>query len=799
MWKLGLGCLGLWVLFCRAEIYLVSVEGDPPVVAYSGFEDKEEISAYTQKLQRQHEMILEQSLESGSYKKLYSYRHLINGFAVQMSPEQAEKLREAPGVVNVQRDWKVQRLTTHTPKFLGLPSEVWPSGGGEERAGEGIVIGIVDTGIYPQHPSFAVGGNVHFGPVPRYKGKCEIDAANARTFCNGKIVGAQHFAAAAIAAGSFNPAIHFDSPLDGDGHGTHTAATAAGNYGIPVRMHGYEFGKASGMAPCARIAVYKALYRQFGGFVADVVAAIDQAVEDGVDILNLSVGPNSPPATEKITFLNPFDAALLSAVKAGVFVVQAAGNGGPFPKSIVSFSPWITTVAAGQDDRRYNNSLFLGNGKILSGVGLAPATPRDRSFTLVSANDALLNDSEVLYSPSDCQSSDAFNKSLIQGNILVCGYSYNFVYGSASIKMVAQTAKNLTAAGFVLVVESVTPGAKFDPVPVKIPGIVITDPELSKILIQYYNTSTLRDPSGQVTRFGSSGAIGNGLKPLLQNTAPQVALYSSRGPDVMDFSYDDVDVLKPDILAPGSLIWAAWTPNGTDEANYVGEGFAMISGTSMAAPHIAGIAALVKQKHPAWSPAAVKSALQTTSSVIDHAGKPLQAQHLSATGLTTLVQATPFDYGSGAVNPKAALDPGLVFDARYEEYVSFLCSVPGIDKNSVANSTRSRCTGKVESLSDLNTAYIVVANLAGPRTIVRRATNVGRTETYTISGSLPPAASLEIRPTVLTLKEGETKMFSVTLTPKSISGDYVFGQIILKGDKGHIVRMPIAVLPKTAK
>ncbi|GER40788.1 subtilase family protein, partial [Striga asiatica] len=119
------------------------------------------------------------------------------------------------------------------------------------------------------------------------------------------------------------------------------------------------------------IAVYKALYRLFGGFVADVVAAIDQAVHDGVDILNLSVGPNSPPSNTKITYLNSFDITLLSAMKVGVFVAQVAGNGGPSPKTMVYYSPWITTVAAAVDDRQYKKHLTLGNGKILAGLGLS--------------------------------------------------------------------------------------------------------------------------------------------------------------------------------------------------------------------------------------------------------------------------------------------------------------------------------------------------------------------------------------------------------------------------------------------
>ncbi|QHN92897.1 Subtilisin-like protease [Arachis hypogaea] len=136
-------------------------------------------------------------------------------------------------------------------------------------------------------------------------------------------------------------------------------------------MHGYKFGRASGMAPRARIAVYKALYRLFRGFVADVVASIDQVVYDGVDILILSVGLNSLPAATKTTFLNPFDATLLGVVKAGVFVAQAVGNGGHFPKTMVSYSPWIASIAAAINDRRYKNHLTLENGKVLVGIGLS--------------------------------------------------------------------------------------------------------------------------------------------------------------------------------------------------------------------------------------------------------------------------------------------------------------------------------------------------------------------------------------------------------------------------------------------
>ncbi|KAG6705872.1 hypothetical protein I3842_07G199000 [Carya illinoinensis] len=793
----------------KAEIYLVTVEGEP-IISYRGGVDgfeataveseenidttSEIVTSYARHLDLKHDMLLGMLFEQGTYKKLYSYRHLINGFAVHISPEQAEILRRAPGVKSVERDWKVRKLTIHTPQFLGLPTGVWPTGGGFDRAGEDIIIGFVDSGIFPHHPSFATRNTEPYGPVPKYRGKCELDPDTKRDFCNGKIIGAQHFAQAAIAAGQFNPSVDFASPMDGDGHGSHTAAIAAGNNGVPVRMHGHEFGRASGMAPRARIAVYKALYRNFGGFVADVVAAIDQAVFDGVDILSLSVGPNSPPANTKTTFLNPFDATLLSAVKAGVFVAQAAGNGGPFPKTLVSYSPWITSVAAAIDDRRYKNHLNLGNGKILAGIGLSPATHSNQSYTLVAANDVLLDSSVVKYSPSDCQRPEVLNKNLVQGNILLCGYSFNFVVGTASIKKVSETAKILGAIGFVLAVENVSPGTKFDPVPVGIPGILISDVDKSMDLVDYYNISTSRDWTGRVRSFKATGSIGDGLMPTLHKSAPQVALYSARGPNIKDFSFQDADLLKPDILAPGSLIWAAWSPNGTDEPNYAGEGFALISGTSMAAPHIAGIAALVKRKHPHWSPAAIKSALMTTSTTLDRAGRPLQAQQSSETEATKFVTATPFDYGSGHVNPRAALDPGLIFDAGYGDYLGFLCTTPGIDAHEIKKYTSSPCNYTMGHPWNLNTPSITISHLVGTQTVTRRVTNVAEEETYVIRTRMAPAIAIEASPPAMTLLPGASRKFSVTLTVRSMTRTYSFGEVLMQGSRGHKVRIPVVAM-----
>ncbi|CAM8891845.1 unnamed protein product [Rhodiola kirilowii] len=647
------------ISYGEAEIYIVTMEGEP-VISYQGgldgFEatavDTDEkvdfasdiVIAYSRHLEKKHDMLLGMLFDRGTYTKLYSYRHLINGFAVHLSSEQAEVLRRASGVISLERDWKVRKLTTHTPQFLGLPTGVWPTGGGFDRAGEDIVIGFVDSGIYPHHPSFANDPRDPYGPVPKYRGKCEVDPDTKISFCNGKIIGAQHFAEAAKAAGAFNPTVDYASPLDGDGHGSHTAAIAAGNNGVPVVMCEHEFGRASGMAPRARIAVYKALYRLFGGFVADVMAAIDQAVHDGVDILNLSVGPNSPPSNTKITFLNPFDATLLAAVKAGVFVAQAAGNGGPFPKTLVSYSPWIASVAAACDDRRYKNHLTLGNGKVLAGLGLSASTHPNQIFMLVAANDVLLDSSASKYSPTDCQRPEVFNKNLVEGNILLAE------------------------------------------------------------LIDYYNASTSRDWTGRVKSFKAT-------------------------------------------------------------ADYLGHKFAMVSGTSMAAPHIAGIAALIKQKHPRWSPAAIKSALMTTSTVLDRSGRPIQAQQYSDTESMKFVKATPFDYGSGHVSPRAALDPGLIFDAGYQDYLGFLCTTPGIDSHEIKNYTNSPCNYTIGHPSKLQQP-----------------------------GRMDPAVAIETNPPAMTLKPGASRKFTVTLSVRSVTGMYSFGEVLLKGNRGHKVRIPVVVM-----
>ncbi|GMY38179.1 subtilisin-like protease SBT2.2 [Fagus crenata] len=754
---------------------------------------------YGSRIARVHDSLLRRVLRGEKYLKLYSYHYLINGFAVLVTPQQADKLSRRREVANVVLDFSVRTATTHTPQFLGLP-RAWIQEGGFESAGEGIVIGFVDTGIDPTHPSFADDASEHPYPVPpHFSGICEVTREFPSGSCNRKLVGARHFAASAITRGIFNATKDYASPFDGDGHGTHTASVAAGNHGIPVVVAGHHFGNASGMSPHSHIAVYKALYKSFGGFAADVVAAIDQAAQDGVDIISLSITPNRrPPGIA--TFFNPIDMALLSAVKAGIFAVQAAGNTGPSPKSVFSFSPWIYTVGAASHDRLYSNSIVLGNNVTINGVGLAPGTDKGTMYTLISATDALNNGTTVVNDMyvGECQDSSSFNQDLIQGNLLICSYSIRFVLGLSTIKQALQTAKNLSATGVVFYMDPYVIGFQLNPVPLEMPGIIIPTPEDSKVLLHYYNSSLERDElTKKIIKFRAVASVSGGQKANYSNAAPKVMYYSARGPDPEDNFLDDAEILKPNLVAPGNFIWAAWSSVGTDSVEFQGENFAMMSGTSMAAPHVAGLAALIKQTFPNFSPSAIASALSTTASLHDKYGGPIMAQRAYANPDLNQSPATPFDMGSGFVNATSALNPGLIFDSSYDDYMSFLCGING-SAPVVLNFTGQNCWVYNNTISgaDLNLPSITIAKLNHSKTIQRSVINVAGNETYTVGWTAPYGVSVKVVPMRFFIACGERQVLSVYLNATTSNSVTSFGRIGIFGNQGHIVNIPLSVIVK---
>ncbi|XP_060216978.1 subtilisin-like protease SBT2.2 isoform X2 [Lycium barbarum] len=738
-----------------------------------------------------HDSLLRRVLRGEKYLKVYSYHYLINGFAVLVTPQQAFKLARRREVSNIALDFSVRTATTHTPEFLGLPHGAWAEEGGYETAGEGVVIGFIDTGIDPTHPSF---NDKKTYPVPEhFSGICEVTLDFPSGSCNRKLVGARHFAASAITRGIFNATKDYASPFDGDGHGTHTASIAAGNHGIPVIVAGHNFGNASGMAPHSHIAVYKALYKSFGGFAADVVAAIDQAAQDGVDIINLSITPNRrPPGLA--TFFNPIDMALLSAVKAGIFVVQAAGNTGPSPQSVASFSPWIFSVGASTHDRVYSNSIVLGNHITISGVGLAPGT--DDMYTLVSAIHALNDTAAKDMYVSECQDASKFNQTLIQGNLLICSYSIRFVLGLSTIEQASETAKNLSAAGVVFAMDPFVITFQLNPVPMRLPGIIIPSQDDSKILLQYYNSSLEKDETTtKIVKFGGVACILGGIKANFSLSAPKVMYYSARGPDPEDSSVDNADILKPNLVAPGNSIWAAWSSRGAESIEFQGENFAMMSGTSMAAPHIAGLAALIKQKFPTFSPAAIGSALSTTASLHNKYGGSILAQRAYANPDMNQSPATPFDMGSGFVNATAALDPGLILYTSYDDYVAFLCGING-SAAVLLNYTGESCGVSTMNGTDLNMPSITISKLNQSRKVQRTLTNIARNETYIVGWSAPNGVSVKVTPKRFFIASGQQQVLNVFFNATMNSTTPSFGRIGLLGNRGHVLNIPLSVIVK---
>ncbi|CAA7407075.1 unnamed protein product [Spirodela intermedia] len=781
-------------------IYLVHVEGDGPVAFEP--EHAEKFSnrsgssvSLAKNLVDLHDELLQSSLAEGTYQKLYSFNHIFNGFAVHTTPSQAGRLAAAPGVKLLERDRQAKLMTTYTPAFLGLPG-VWAEGGGEKTAGEGVVIGIIDTGINPAHPSFANDPENPFRPDwrPQFDGACEMSSL-AGALCNGKIVSARHFSAGAAAVFPLNASREL-SPVDEVGHGTHVASVAAGNWGVPVVVGGFKYGTASGMAPRARIAVYKAIYPE-GGTTADVISAIDQAAQDGVHILILSIGPDEPP--EGIpSLLSAFEISLLFARRAGIFVVQAGGNKGPSESTTISVSPWTVGAAAGTTDRKFQATIKLDDGIILQGVGLTGPSYKD-GFPfkpLVAAKDAIAKQRGSQISPAyadECQHPEALEPAVVQGTIVICNFSVGFFNGSSTVTSTLNTAKVLGFAGFILVANPILGDFVAEPLPFTIPGIMIPKVSDVQILLDYYEKTTYRDPERTVTRYGGRASIGEGRIASFDEGAPVVARFSSRGPDVVDRQMNAVDVLKPDILAPGSQIWAAWSPISALEPILRGEDFALLSGTSMAAPHIAGIAALIKQFKPTWDPSEIASAISTTASGYDGNGIPIMSQ---GSDPQSLYPSTPFDRGAGLVNPSRALNPGLVFPSGFKDYISFLCSSPSVDREMVKSTTNRACGSPESSPADLNLPSITIASLRGLQMVRRRVKNMGDVpETYLSSVRQPRGVRVYLKPSLFTIQPQGTQDIQIELKVTEALEGFSFGEIVLVGSLDHIVRLPMSIFP----
>ncbi|TFW17197.1 S8 family peptidase [Duganella callida] len=724
---------------------------------------------------------------------VHDFKLVYNGFVARLTDAEALALKHTDGVLAVRPDTYFAPATSYTPTYLGLdrPGGLWSQLGGKEHAGENIIIGVIDTGIWPENPSFAdrvdangapthdpSGTLVYDAPPARWRGFCQYGYGFNPGACNNKLIGARYYNFLKD-EGMEQHWTEFDSPRDSTagqygkgGHGTHTASTAAGNNGVAANIAGAPVGQVSGMAPRARVAAYKICFTRAasdspvginGCSSTSAVAAIEQAVFDGVDVLSYSISGITDSVDEIV------EQAFLGATNAGVFVSVAAGNAGP-GNSVNHPSPWLTSVGASTTDRLSGAQALLSTGAKYVGASVNP-TPLAAAPVILAENAGSIpyenlagpdrDARRLCYTEADritygASSNGALDPALTAGKVVICQ--------RGNSARVDKSKAVLEAGGVGMVLVDDGNGITIDPHAV--PSVHVSVQDGAAI-----RAAVLAQPSLRI------GISAFGLFPNPEGS-PKMASFSSRGPNMALAS-----ILKPDLTAPGVNVLAGFAPDLTQEQHDAIQNGAAVttvawsyaSGTSMATPHVSGLAALLKQRHPDWSPAAIKSALMTTATPTVDDGLPADFNGMNA-----------FGQGAGHVAPTPAADPGLVYELGATDYQRFLC---GIGSYNVAAEVCAS-VGSVKDY-DLNLASLTAGNVPDTLTLKRRVTNVSATQsTYTASASVP-GFTVSVSPASLTLAPGASAEYSVTLKRATAANNaWSFGQLEWS-DGSHHVRSPL--------
>ena len=723
------------VTFADAPVadYAGNVKGYPATRATGG-KKLNAHSAAAQKWQKHLTSVHDATLKKVGATKLYDYTITNNGVATRLTASQAQKLSQQPGVIRLEKDQLATVDTTESPRFLGLDAAggIWSQLGGGPKAGAGLVVGVIDTGIWPENPSFAGDTGI---PIPAtFHGACIAGQNWGTSTCNDKIVGARYYYAG-FGRKNINKT-DFKSPRDGAGHGSHTSSTAAGDYGVKMSIDGNVIGVGSGMAPGAKIAMYKVCWTgdgvPDGCFNSDSVAAINDAVADGVDVLNYSIG-----GTSESSVLDSVAQAFRGASNAGVFVANSAGNSGPGASTLDHPAPWVTTVAAATFRRAFQ-VVELGSGARYVGASTTPSL--ETPAPLVTAG------SVKLASAAAADANRCFAGTLdpakTAGKVVVCDRGVNArIDKSFEVKR---------AGGVGMILATVGPNSLNGDYHA-VPAVHITD--VDGAAVKAYITAAGAAATAKIVA----------LTPAELAAAPQVPEitdFSSRGPSTTTGG----DILKPDIAAPGNDVIAAVAP----PSNH-GRTWDFMSGTSMSSPHIAGIGLLLMAAHPDWLPSEIKSAMMTSArDTISSAGDP-------------------FAQGAGFINPNGAVDPGLVYTTTPTEYRQYMVGL-GVHF-APPNDTLTPISG-----SELNQASIAIGSLPGTQTVHRHVKNVGSAATYTVSASVP-GFTVTVSPASLTLAHNQVGNFTVTFSRIDAAfGEWAKGSLSWT-DGSHDVRSPITLRP----
>ena len=735
----------------EAGIFIVSLN-DPAIALYKGGvaglpatstrgEAKLDVTAaaaveYRTHLENQHAKLIDR-LNRGLGRTVdvkAQYYNAANAIAVHLSPEEAARVLRMPGVKNVTPDRNHQIDTDYGPGWIGAPS-IWDgSATGVGTQGEGIIVGVLDTGINPENPSFAdVGGDGYDHTNPfgagNYVGVCNpAEAVYQPDFaCNDKLIGAWNLTA--------DP-----GPIDDDGHGSHTASTAAGNVveatvAAPTKS---ITPMISGVAPHANIIAYDVcIPSTCPGFA--ILAGIEQAIADGVDVINYSIG--SPTAT------NPWDQedelAFLAAREAGIFVAHSAGNEGPDAATSGSpNSPWMTHVAATTHTRKYTNTVgnFTGGDSDLADIEGLGFTSGYGPAAIVYAGDfasAETDTPELCGVGSIGDFNSPWEPGTFNGEIVVCD--------RGTFGRVEKGANALAAGagGFVLVDN----GAGLVGDGHELPGVHITQAD-GEVLKAWLASGS--DHMAEI--FGAVESVDDANADIL-------AGFSSRGPN------PEIDMIIPSIAAPGVDIIAADGIGGETSWGFN-------SGTSMASPHVAGAAALMMSLYPSWTPAEIQSAMQLT------------AAHtvLKEDGVTP---ATPYDTGSGRIDLNAAANAGLVMNETADNYLA-------------ANPAEGGDLGALNLASMANSSCVLTCSWT--RTVT--ATKAASWNASTVS--MADGLVLSVEPAAFSLAAGESQELTVTAEVSGLPSDVeAFGWLVLESGGGtagadtHMASMPIAVKATT--